>query len=407
MGDVDLRASITQLKYPGALPPATTKTEKVATFFGSYTRAPKNIPGLENLSLQTALERRGVSVERNRDLGIGIKDIPLSIDVSTPNHPPDAGKTTAMTMCLLWKEEFVEARVSAALQANKPGRTHLGLLIPKRPIGIGLENPVPYSGGLYETRHGDQPVADNGPTMFEDTHAGQIFRLPCITALGTEQAPPATPLGTMFSPYIRTGSKANEKTYSTLEEFHGAKGIEVLFSAPNESGRGGHYWFIYEDSSWQLVITEVKADSNWNRNGDETIPQNNNVGMSKEAQAPRREDNKAGRIMGINLDRKPSGGPKNLNTKKDIPTEEDKIDGYLALLYGTTHPDPLMSIDLVSGQMWAVEGVHVGMLDVVAVLLGAALNLELGVKELTGGGNKDSWVPNLDHIVGKVGTMKC
>lgn len=68
-------------------------------------------------ALQYVLERRGVPVERNYDLGTGL-DVPLALDVSSPTPTPANEKLEAI-LALRWSSEFVEARISAACTSAK------------------------------------------------------------------------------------------------------------------------------------------------------------------------------------------------------------------------------------------------------------------------------------------------
>ena len=71
---------------------------------------------------KNVLERRGVAVECNRDLGVGL-EFPLKLDAQTPDKLPREKQVMAR-LCQRWREDFVPTRLRAA-----PGTTRLhGLL---------------------------------------------------------------------------------------------------------------------------------------------------------------------------------------------------------------------------------------------------------------------------------------
>jgi hypothetical protein len=372
------------IKSPSSAPSTPlTKADKLASIFPSPKKPTKPLPGLELLGLQCITERRGVTVERNRDLKIGL-EIPLRIDVSSPIAIPP-GEITMARLSLRWKEEFVEVRLESALEASK------------------LEAKQEKKGGLGVFFHCtaldlDSPprLPEKVPTTFKDVPACRIYLEPHVTAIGGPQKQ-NSPLVSLFSTTPRsptTRTTAGEIVYTTYEEISGAPGIDVFFTSPHKSGKQGFYWFIIEDSSWRLVLQEVTADSTWGRENCSRFDKN--------------FSHKAERFIGEKL-RKPAYHPTMGRKRVSSNTEpEKKVRSYVANIYGAIHEEPLISVDMVTGQMWIVEGIQIEMVDVVVAILCAAVNLEKGMNAVVGGGKRrDSWVKEMQGALERIDGSGC
>lgn len=177
-----------------------------------------------------------------------------------------------------------------------------------------------------------------------------------------------------FTPIDRP--KNHTPVFATVEELVGTRGVDITFSSDHSDGREGVFAFVWEGETWRLVATEVVGDSNWNREGEFKL------------RAPRPHPKTKMKTRGIPL---PSPPPPMLrNSAKSSPSAKaGKVHAHVVHLYGHSHKEPVLTADLVTGQMWLVDSLHINLLDVAMVLLGAVMNLEQTVRTAIEKGEKE------------------
>jgi len=312
-----VRGALTKL-----LPSASGTVDKLASLVStSLGREPTPPPA----TLQYVLERRGVAVERNYELGTGL-DVPLALDVSSP-EPTPANRITEATLALRWSSEFVAARLSAACTSVKHRST----------------SPPPPKPIHHSTDRAGR--TDSTITMkLTDVPAAKIHWNPRFTAI---ERP-----------------KNQEPVFATVEELVGTRGVDVSFSSEHSDGKDGVFMFLWEGETWRLAVHEVHADAAWNR-----------AAAAATAASPSPPSHPVVEQM-LAARRTQSSTVAATAAAAAAAAPGSDIRAHVLHLFGNSHRDPVLTADLVTGQMWLVDSLHVHLLDITVLLLGAVMNLE-------------------------------
>jgi hypothetical protein len=145
---------------------------------------------------------------------------------------------------------------------------------------------------------------------------------------------------------FRRKTNAPKKVWTTLQEANGSRGIEVFYNASGAEGLGC-YWFLFEHSSWNVVVSPASPDGT-------------NSKLSTKAE----------RLTGE------KGKKPKLRRWESAQKKLTEAPGLVAHLYGVEHSHPLMEWDFRVGQLWVVESMRIQLLDVVTAIVCAVVGLE-------------------------------
>lgn len=358
--DANLKTSITFLKFPSLAPDLTpSKAQILTNLINASHRArarsrARKLPGIDLLGIQGILERRGVEVERGID-----KVIDRIQDQDTGTKPPM--QRMKQRYCIRWNQEWIESRIEAAFTLQEIEiEIWKKTVRAKRSSSDADKTPYTLTDSDIKKLWTEKRISS---TTFKDSKAAVIYHMPqMVDVSGQMKENVENPeLVSILPRNVSASTSGNGPFLMSIHEREKKEGIDLYYSIDDKSRKITCYWFIHEDASWRVEIKEVDADANWAKKA----PLVTNFNFRKEKLVGEDAKKAVKRTIGA------------VHRHAD---EEEPVKGIVANLYGPYHDEPIMSADLISGQLWTCLNVDVKLIDIAMTVMLAVQNLEKGIR---------------------------